>query len=162
MDIAPEDDDDFAEYRQHIERIANAVKRIDELGHSTSAMRQVSECLDWFAYLTREHFGLQSRVLQHCSQHSDYLVERSAVFVEYRRKLAGLYIDATRQDGSVPDRLKSLCHDVLDDIQAQHSVFIELMRRNMGDLQLRQTPRIDPVVRSPTWDGPENAVPMSA
>jgi hypothetical protein len=148
------------EYHQHVELIARAAKKVDELGNDSTALHQISECMDWLAFLTREHFGMQLRLIRGCTQHGNYLLERSTLFSEYRRKLAELYIDAMRQDSSVPTRLKSLCHALLEDMQAEYARFMEVVRGNLEGLRQRKKQRQDPVVQTPSWVTPPDSPAM--
>jgi hypothetical protein len=155
MDAEFGDGDGLSEYRRHIDLIADSVIRLEELGNEASTMEQVSECLDGLAFLTREHFGMQLRMLRCWSQPSEYLLDRSAIYSEYRRKLARLYIDAMRQDSTVASRLQALCNHLLDDMVSQQATFVALMRSNMDGPRLRRNQRKDSIAQKPS-----RAVPL--
>lgn len=121
--------------------LAWATERVDLLASQGSGAEYLGQLLDWLAYFTREHFGFQQRLLNECSQHRDYLLNRVAVHCEFRRRLAQLCIDTMRRDPSAPERLRVLCHDLLSDAQAQHETLSELMRNSMTGLRLRKNPR---------------------
>jgi len=152
--------DGFMEGSQHLELLAAATTRIDELGTHSEATEQFCDWLDWLAFLTREHFGLQARLLQDCSQQHEYLLDRLAVQREFRRRLANLCIDALQPDRAVLERFREVCHDILADTQSQHSMISDLMRSGMIHPKLRRGPRKDHVVANPwLWREGDSTAP---
>jgi len=134
---------------KHVELLATAANRIDELEVDPEAIEQVSEWLDWLAFLTREHFGMQLRVLHGCSHQREYVLERATVQAQFRRRLADLCVDALRHDGSVPGRFRAVCHDLLDDMQTQYATILAFMRSGIDLPPLRRGSRKDYVVANP-------------
>jgi hypothetical protein len=141
--------DGFMEGSQHLELLAAATTKIDELGSRREATEQFCDWLDWLAFLTREHFGLQLRLLQDCSQQREYLLDRVAVQHEFRRRLADLCIDAVQQDRDMLERFREVCHDILADTQSQHTMISDLMRSGTIHPKLRRGPRKGDVVANP-------------
>jgi hemerythrin len=137
MDTTVKGADGILENSRHNELLAWATARIDQLTSGECARHQVNELLDWMAYFTREHFGFQERLLAQCGRHYDHLVNRAAVHLEFRRQLAQLCIDATRGDATVPERLRELCHKLLEDSRAEQEAFSELMKVSGSNPRLR-------------------------
>jgi hypothetical protein len=133
--------DGVAENDQQKALLTWATARIDQLANEKGAREHLGELLDWVAYFTREHFGFQQRLLNECSQYREYLLSRVAVHCEFRRKLAQLCVDMMRRDSTVPERLRSLCHELLQDGQAHDEVFSEIVRKGGADPKLRKKPR---------------------
>jgi hypothetical protein len=121
--------------------LAWATDRIDHLANDYGQAQRLGELLDWLAYFTREHFGLQQRLLNECSKQREYLLDRVNVHCRFRRRLAQLCIDTMRRDPSVPERLCALCHDLLADAQAQQDVLANIVREAAVGPKLRKKPR---------------------
>lgn len=121
--------------------LAWATGKIDQLAHQRDHTLGLGEFLDWLAYFTREHFGLQQRLLNECGRQREYLLERVNVHCEFRRRLAQLCIDTMRRDPTVPERLSALCHDLLADAQAQQETLASIVREATVRPKLRQKPR---------------------
>jgi len=121
--------------------LAWATERIDQFANDYSRAQGLGELLDWLAYFTREHFGLQQRLLNECSRQREYLLDRVNVHCEFRRRLAQLCIDTMRRDPSVPQRLSALCHDLLADAQAQQETLANIVREAAVTPKLRRKPR---------------------
>lgn len=121
--------------------LAWATDRIDQFANEPSYPQGLGEFLDWLAYFTREHFGLQQRLLNECSRQREYVLDRVSVHCEFRRRLAQLCVDTIRRDPSVPERLSALCHDLLADAQAQQETLASIVRDAPVRPKLRQKPR---------------------
>jgi hypothetical protein len=137
MDTIAKGADGIRENSRHNELLAWATSRIDELANGDCARQQVCEMLDWMAHFTREHFGFQERLLAESTRQREYLMNRAAVHGEFRRQLAQLCIDSTRGDPTVPERLRALCHQLLDDAQAAQEAFAELLSTSGKPARLR-------------------------
>jgi hypothetical protein len=120
--------------------LAWATARIDQLT-GLGADHQLDDYLDWLAYFTREFFGFQQRMLNQCSEQRDYLFRRMEAHCEFRRRLARLSIDMIRNDPTVAERLRSLCHDLLDDAEANEQKLSEILEHGAMSLKLRRQPR---------------------
>jgi len=121
--------------------LAWATERIARLTHDFGGTRQLDGLLDWVAWFTREHFGLQQRLLTECGRRNDYLLERMRVHSEFRRRLAQLCIDTMRRDTSVAERLNALCHDLLADARAQQEKLAGIVREAAVAPKVRRKPR---------------------
>lgn len=141
MDTTVKGADGAKENYRHNELLAWATSRIDLLTSGDYARQHVSDLVDWMAYFTREHFGFQERLLAETTQQREYLATRSAVHGEFRRRLAQLCIDGTRGDRTVPERLRQLCHDILEDARLQQEAFSDLMTASDQRTRLRIDPR---------------------
>jgi hypothetical protein len=120
--------------------LAWATARIDQLT-GLGAGHQLDDYLDWLAYFTREFFGFQQRMLTQCGDQRDYLFRRMEAHCEFRRRLARLSIDMIRNDPTVPERLRGLCHDLLEDAEANEQKLAEILDHGMAPLKLRKQPR---------------------
>jgi hypothetical protein len=120
--------------------LAWATSRIDQMAAPAQA-RQLDDLVDWLAYFTREFFGFQRRLLSECGQQNEYLFGRIAAHSEFRRRLARLSLDTVRCDPSVPERLRSLCHDLLADAEANDQKLSEIFGSGIAALKLRRQPR---------------------
>jgi hypothetical protein len=138
MDIDIGSPDVVTENSRHQELLAWATSRIDLLAEKKSASDHLCGLLDWMAYFTREHFGFQQRLLTECSQQREYLFDRIAVYGEFRRKLAQLCLDSMRGDASVPERLRILCHELLQDAQAHQERFSDMVCNSASGPRLRR------------------------
>ncbi|MBU1237882.1 MAG: hypothetical protein KJ634_13285 [Gammaproteobacteria bacterium] len=145
MDAGTKDPDGIVENARHSDLLAWAAERIDQLTNGGYARRNMSDLLDWMAYFTREHFGFQERMLAECGKQREYLSRRTEVHCRFRRQLAQLCLDSMRGDASVPERLRSLCHDILQDAQTQQEQFAELVRDSAVATRLRVDPRRGPL-----------------
>jgi hypothetical protein len=141
MDTTVKGADGIRENHRHNELLAWATSRIDQLTSGDCARQQVCELVDWMAYFTREHFGFQERLLAETTKQREYLSDRAAVHCEFRRRLAQLCIDGTRGDRTVPERLRALCHDILEDARIQQEAFSELVSAGGKVTRLRTDPR---------------------
>lgn len=141
MDTTVKGADGIRENHRHNELLAWATSRIDQLTSGPCARQQMCELVDWMAYFTREHFGFQERLLAETAKQREYLANRAAVHGEFRRRLAQLCIDGTRGDRTVAERLRALCHDILEDARIQHDVFSELVGAGGKRMRLRTDPR---------------------
>lgn len=141
MDTTVKGADGIRENHRHNELLAWATARIDQLTSGECARQQICELVDWMAFFTREHFGFQERLLAESARQREYLSDRTAVHCEFRRRLAQLCIDGTRGDHSVPERLRELCHDILEDARIQQEAFSELMTAGGKPTRLRTDPR---------------------
>jgi len=121
--------------------LAWATERIDQFTRDYSQAQHIGEFLDWLAYFTREHFGLQQRLLNECSRQQEYLLDRVKVHCEFRRRLAQLCIDSMRRDPSVGERLNALCHDLLADARAQQETLADIVREAAVPPRARRRPR---------------------
>jgi hemerythrin len=131
------------EDQDHRQFLAWATSQVDRLASERGAADSLCELLDWVAYFTREHFGFQERLLNECSQQREHVINRVAVHLEFRKKLAQLCVDSMRRDPTVSERLRSLCHELLDDTMQQHAVFSDLVGSACGTVgpRLRRKPR---------------------
>jgi hypothetical protein len=141
MDTTVKGADGIRENHRHNELLAWATARIDQLTSGECARQQVCELVDWMAFFTREHFGFQERLLAENARQREYLSDRAAVHCEFRRRLAQLCIDSTRGDRTVPERLRELCHDILEDARVQQEAFSELVTAGGKHTRLRTDPR---------------------
>lgn len=141
MDTTVKGADGIRENHRHNELLAWATACIDQLTSGDSARQQVCELVDWMAFFTREHFGFQERLLAETARQHEYLSNRTAVHGAFRRRLAQLCIDGTRGDRSVPERLRDLCHDILEDARIQQEAFSELVSTGSKRTRLRTDPR---------------------
>jgi hypothetical protein len=117
-----------------------ATARIDQItGLGTG--HQLGDYLDWLAYFTREFFGFQERMLKQCGEQHDYMFSRIKAHCEFRRRLAQLSIDMIRSDPTVPERLRNLCHDLLEDAEANGQKLADIIDHGMAPLKLRKQPR---------------------
>jgi len=139
MGFGTSSSDGIQESHRQQELLAWATHRIDQLTRQETAGNQVGDMLDWMAHFTREQFGFQQRLLKQCAEHQQYLFDRVAVHNEFRRKLARICVDMMRGDVTVPQRLQSLSHELLEDSQAQAQVLSELM--GSAGVKLRRKPR---------------------
>jgi len=145
MEIVGKRPEGIEENCRHNDLLARATAQIDQLVSGASARQYMGELLDWMAYFTREHFGFQERLMAECAKQRDYLAGRAAVHGEFRRKLARLCIDSTRGDPTVPERLRALCHEILDDAQAQHAALPDLLEEGGAAMRLRADRRRRPL-----------------
>lgn len=129
------------EDKRHQALLAKVTEAIDRFAETNAPRESLCEALDWMAHFTREHFGFQRRLLDQCSGHRDYLFRRAEVHAEFRRQLTQICLDMMRGDRTVPERLRSLCHQLLDDAQAQGQVLSDLMRGS--HVKVRRKPRHD-------------------
>ena len=120
--------------------LAWATARIDQM-EAAAQVRRLDDMVDWLAYFTREFFGFQQRLLSECGQQNEYLFGRIAAHNEFRRRLARLSLDMVRCDPSVPERLRSLCHDLLADAEANDQKLSEIFGSDIAALRLRRQPR---------------------
>ena len=127
------------QYTQYQDQLARAVASVDGLTGTRPPREQVGEMLDWMAHFTREHFGLQQRLLQACTRQRAYVLERMEVHGEFRRQLAQLCLDLARGDPEVPERLRALCHRILEDACVQGETIARLMGESAA--RVRQRPR---------------------
>lgn len=141
MDTTVKGADGIRENHRHNELLAWATARIDQLTSGDCARHQVCELVDWMAFFTREHFGFQERLLAESARQREYLSNRAAVHGEFRRRLAQLCVDGTRGDRTVPERLRELCHDILEDARIQQDAFSELVTAGGKRTRLRTDPR---------------------
>jgi hypothetical protein len=135
----------IAEHDRQNALLASAAARIDPATNIREAREQVVDLLDWLAYFTREHFGFQQRLLNECSQHREYLLNRMAIHNEFRRRLAQLCLDTMRGDATVPARMRALCEELQDDARAHDDVFASILRNDGASPKLRRKPRRGPI-----------------
>lgn len=137
MDTTVKGVDGIRENHRHNELLAWATARIDQLAMGDCARQQVCELVDWMAFFTREHFGFQERLLAETTKQCEYLASRATVHGEFRRRLAQLCVDGTRGDRTVPERLRALCHDILEDARIQQETFSEIVSAGEKGNRLR-------------------------
>ena len=138
---APENPDGIAESNQQKALMLWATANIDELANQNGAREHLCELVDWVAHFTREHFGFQQRLLNECGRNQEYLLRRMAVHGAFRRQLAQLCIDGVHGDTTVPERFRTICHEIVNDVQAQEEVFTKILCAEAPGLKLRGKPR---------------------
>jgi hypothetical protein len=141
MDTTVKGADGIRENHRHNELLAWATSRIDQLTSGDCARQQLCELVDWMAYFTREHFGFQERLLAETTRQREYLANRAVVHGEFRRRLAQICIDSTRGDPGVAERLRGLCHEILEDARIQQEAFSKLLSAAGKRTRLRTDPR---------------------
>jgi len=129
------------ENQRHNELLAWATSQIDQLTESGAGGAHLCDMLDWMAYFTREHFGFQQRLLADCGRQREYVFDRIEAYGNFRRQLAQLCLDSMRGDTTVPQRLSLLCHELLQDEQANRQRFIDALRDGGPSVKLRRKPR---------------------
>jgi hypothetical protein len=134
------------ELQEQIALLRWITAKIDHLATDTAKItnpEDFNDLLEWVALFTREHFGFEQRLLRLLEDYSHYrryLVKRVAVHSSFRIQLTQLWIDKMRADPNVSGRLRSLCHELLDDAQAHEKIVEKIVRRN-GAPPLRTKPR---------------------
>jgi hemerythrin len=118
-----------------------ATARLEQLSHRSATGDGIKDMLDCLAYFTREHFGYQERLLKEYSDQHAYLMDRMAVHAEFRHRLAQIYMDATRSDVTVADRLNALCHELWLDSQTQQETFAEIVSKAKKIPKIRRKTR---------------------
>lgn len=141
MDTTSKSVDGVRENHRHNELLAWATARIDQLTSGDCARQQVCEMVNWMAFFTREHFGFQERLLAETTRQREYLSSRAVAHGEFRRRLAQLCVDGARGDQTVPERLRALCHDILEDARIQQETFSEIVTAGGKGERLRIDPR---------------------
>ncbi len=147
MDSVSGNPESVLENDQQKALLAWATASIEQLTHHKGPMEHFGQMLDWVAYFTREHFGFQRRLLNECSQQREYLMSRMEVQCDFRRKLAQLYVDSMHGDTTVPERLRALCQELLQDAQAQEQAFSEIVCGSDASPKVRKTPRQRPLAQ---------------
>jgi hypothetical protein len=147
MDTASGNPESVMENDQQKALLAWATASIEQFTHQKGPAEHFGQMLDWVAHFTREHFGFQRRLLNECSQQREYLMSRVEVHCDFRRKLAQLYMDSMHGDSTVPERLRALCNELLQDAQAQDQAFSEIVRGSGASPKVRKTPRQRPLAQ---------------
>ncbi|MDD5295302.1 MAG: hypothetical protein PHU46_00180 [Rhodocyclaceae bacterium] len=147
MDQGTSSPEGLQEHDRQKALLAWATASIEQFAHRQGPMDHFGQMLDWVAYFTREHFGFQQRLLNECSQQRDYLMSRVAAHCDFRRELAQLYMDSMHGDATVPERLRTLCHELMQDAQAQEQAFADIVRGSGASLKVRKTPRQRPLAQ---------------
>jgi hemerythrin len=133
------------EIQEQVALLRCVTAKIDRLENEKNTNYEyLGDLLDWVAHFTREHFGFEQRFLQLLKEHShykQYVLRRVAVHLEFRKRLAQLEVDKTRQDETVPERLRSLCHELLRDVEAHEQMISKVVRKSGTGPRLRNKPR---------------------
>ncbi|MBU1237998.1 MAG: hypothetical protein KJ634_13885 [Gammaproteobacteria bacterium] len=141
MDIGIELSTDALETESQVALLRWAMTQVDRLVENGSARSRLGELLDCVAYLTREHFGFQERVLKEYAEQHEYLMERMAIHRKFERRLANINVDALQGDSTVVERLSTLCHELWQDVHEQQEPFAKLVRDSGKAPSLRSKPR---------------------
>jgi hypothetical protein len=134
------------ELQEQIALLRWITAKIDRLATDAANItnpEDLNDLLEWIALFTREHFGFEQRLLrllEDYSHYGRYLAKRAAVHSSFRIQLTQLWIDKMRDDPYVSERLRSLCHELLEDAQAHDKIVAIVMQRN-GAPPLRTRPR---------------------
>jgi hypothetical protein len=122
-------------------------------GGDGPAGTEFEQVLDWLAAFTRRHFGQQLRLLEACCPEPAYVRERATTLVEFRRRLASLYLRSTVGEPTAAARLRLLCRDLLQDAECHDRRWQQLAAVGSAGVGVRRRPRRD-------W--PEVPVPQPA
>lgn len=132
------------------ELLARTVERLDRLTDAEVRAELLDHFLNWLAHFTREHFGFQQRLIRMCCDGQE-LSRCMAAHGELRKQLSALCLDALRRDATVAARLRTLGHQLLDDVQTRDSGLLDQVRSKRSQVSFRRSRRAHGVPLTASW-----------
>ncbi len=114
--------------------------RLDTLPDANVRRELMQDMLDWLAHYTREYFGFQERLMREFWNPEAFSARMNA-HVMFRRKLSSLCLDMMRGDPTVAERMRALCHEMLEDAQVHDQPFVAFLRETQAPVRLRRKSR---------------------
>ena len=125
------------EFERQFGLLAWTTGRLDMLPAQKVQQELVQDMLDWLAHYTREYFGFQERLMREF-WNPEAFKARMHAHMNFRRKLSSLCLDMMRGDPTVAERMRALCHEMLEDAQAHDRPFVDFLKETQPPIRLRR------------------------